>query len=168
MEVRFIRGATRRYRSVFRRADGVEVEFDGGGYNKVGGGELPHDLAHLIVEDELGLERGVWGVMAAGGMFGHAKVVAGRRKPHAGARGRAIVAESSEAVMQAEVIVRAVCDVAQTGDRGVLRRNVGERYRSASVTGEAVDRAIERLRQAAADWAALAAGEELVYTYRRS
>jgi hypothetical protein len=40
------------YRSVLYRSDGVKVELDGGGYNKVGGpaGRVPHDLAHFVVE----------------------------------------------------------------------------------------------------------------------
>jgi hypothetical protein len=58
---------------VLRRAHGVEVELDGGAYNGIGGpaGEVPHDIAHLVVEDELRLKLGVWGVLAAGGLFRH-------------------------------------------------------------------------------------------------
>src|SRR5688572_19111047 len=93
VRVEFVKGQTPRYRSVLHRADGVVVEFEGGSYNKVGGRHdaVPHDLAHLIVEDELGLAGGVWGVLAAGGLFRHAKVIAGRQAPHAAERGRAIV-----------------------------------------------------------------------------
>ncbi len=75
---RFFRGETRRYRSRLQRP----------------AGELPHDLAHLVVEDELGLRSGVWGVIVAGGMSGHAVVVAGRRKPQATRRGREIIARA--------------------------------------------------------------------------
>ena len=32
-------------------------------------GGLPHDLAHLVVENELALREGVWGVLVAGGML---------------------------------------------------------------------------------------------------
>ena len=83
LEIDFYKGATRRYRSVLHRADGVDIELDGGSYNKIGGaaGEVPHDIAHLVVEEELGLERGVWGVLAAGGLFRGASVVAGRQRP---------------------------------------------------------------------------------------
>jgi hypothetical protein len=37
LEIDFIKGSTRRYRSVLHRADGVEIELDGGSYNKIGG-----------------------------------------------------------------------------------------------------------------------------------
>jgi hypothetical protein len=44
---------------VLRRAHGVEVELDGGAYNGIGGpaGEVPHDIAHLVVEDEPARKR---------------------------------------------------------------------------------------------------------------
>ena len=106
------KGPTRRYRSVLHRADGVEVELDGGAYNRLGERELPHDIAHLIVEDELGLDRGVWGVLAAGGLFRGASVRAGRQKPHAARRGREVVAAAVEQLNQAEMLTRAVCDLA--------------------------------------------------------
>ena len=53
------KGPSRRYRSVLRRADGVEVELDGGAYNGIGGpaGEVPHVIAHLVVEDEPARKR---------------------------------------------------------------------------------------------------------------
>ena len=81
VEIEFFKPERRRYRSVLHRRDGLVIELDGGGYNKVGGParELPHDLAHFVVEDALELEAGLWGVLAAGGMFGHAKVITGRR-----------------------------------------------------------------------------------------
>ena len=78
-QIEFLKDDGRRYRALLHRPDGVDVAFDGGAYNRVGGpvGEVPHDIAHLIVEDELRLRSGVWGVLVAGGMFGHATVVAG-------------------------------------------------------------------------------------------
>ena len=36
--VDFIKGATNRYRSVLHRPDGVDVGFEGGSYNELGGG----------------------------------------------------------------------------------------------------------------------------------
>jgi hypothetical protein len=148
------------------RADGREVELEGGSYNRVGGpaGEVPHDLAHLIVEDEFGLTDGVWGVLAAGGMFGHARVVAGRRAPHATRRGREVVAESRDEVMRAEMLTRAVCDACAgdpSADPRAIRRALGKRWFSDAVTAAALERCRERLHEAGARWAALAPGEAL-------
>lgn len=171
MEVVFHKPAAgRRYRSSLRRADGLEVEFAGGSYNRVGGParELPHDLAHLIVEDELDLRQGVWGVLAAGGMFGHARVVSGRRAPHAARHGRAVIAEAGDRIMQAEILTRAVCDGVLAGpaiDPAALRRDVGERWWSDTVTPPALARARERLLDGAVRWAALAPEEPLRETW---
>ncbi|MDO8211642.1 hypothetical protein [Conexibacter sp. CPCC 206217] len=170
VRIEFVKGETRRYRSLLHRPDGVDVEFEGGSYNKVGGpaGELPHDLAHLIVEDELMLLHGVWGVLVAGGMFRLATVVAGRRAPHATRRGRALVADASERVRQAEVLVRAVCGVCAgeyPADPAALERGIGARWWSDTVTREALARACERLRAAGEQWARLAPGATLEGTW---
>lgn len=168
MRVEFFRGERLRfYRSLLHRPDGLLVEFQGGAYNKVGGPdrELPHDLAHLVVEQELGLRNGVWGVLEAGGMFRHTRVVAGRRAPHASRKGRRVIDEAGDEIMQAEVLVRLVCDVAagvQPPDLPRLRREVGERWWVDAVTRDALDRSRDRLRDGAAAWARLAPGEPLV------
>ena len=154
LDIEVFKGETRRYRSILHRADGVEVELDGGAYNRLGERELPHDIAHLIVEDELGLDRGVWGVLAAGGLFRGASVRAGRQKPHAARRGREIVAAATEQLNQAEMLVRVVCDAAGAGNVD-LRARTGERWWSETVTEAAVTRALDRLGRAAEDWAAV-------------
>src|ERR671916_3103834 len=100
LDVQVFKGPTRRYRSILRRADGVAVELEGGSYNRVGARELPHDIAHLIVEDELGLDCGLWGVLAAGGLFPNMAIESGRQKPHAARRGREVVAAATEQLNQ--------------------------------------------------------------------
>ena len=162
----FIKGESTRYRSVLYRPDGLVVEFDGGSYNKVGGRPeaVPHDFAHLVVEHELGLTAGVWGVLAAGGLFRHAKVIDGRQAPHAAERGRAIIAAAGERIMQAEVLTRAVCDVAR-GDLApgpdALRQAIGDRWSTDRLTAAVLDRCRTRLRRAAVEWARLAPGGSL-------
>jgi hypothetical protein len=165
LAIEFVKGSTRRYRSVLHRADGVEIELDGGSYNKIGGpaGEVPHDIAHLVVEDELGLEHGVWGILAAGGLFRGASVRAGRQRPHAARRGQEILRASVEQLNQAEVLTRAVCDLALAGsaDLARLRAATGRRWWSPTATDDALARAIRRLSAAGEQWAELAAGESL-------
>jgi len=162
------KGPTRRYRSVLHRADGVEVELDGGAYNRLGTRELPHDIAHLIVEDELGLDRGVWGVLAAGGLFRGASVRAGRQKPHAARRGREVVDASVEQLNQAEMLTRAVCDLAGAGtaDLRALRARTGERWWSETASEAALARAFGRLDAAAGAWARLEPGGMLRFAWR--
>ena len=170
LPVRFVRGESRRYRSVMLRADGLEVELEGGSYNRVGGpaGEVPHDIAHLIVEDEFGLTGGVWGVLAAGGMLGHARVVSGRRAPHATRRGREVVTGRRERVMQAEMLTRAVCDACAgilADDPRAIRTALGRRWWSDAVTEAAIERCRVRLQEAGERWAALRPGEALAVTW---
>jgi hypothetical protein len=169
LEIEFFKGTTRRYRSVLHRADGVEIELEGGSYNRVGGpaGEVPHDIAHLVVEDELGLERGVWGVLAAGGLFRGASVRAGRQRPHAARRGREILEASVEALNQAEILTRAVCDqaLAGTADLRALRAATGSRWWSDGATADALAAAIRRLHAAGERWAALGVGDPLRCTW---
>lgn len=169
--IEFLRDDGRRYRSLLHRPDGVEVALDGGSYNRVGGParEVPHDIAHLIVEDELRLRAGVWGVLVAGGMFGHARVVAGRRAPHATRRGREVIARAGDRIMQAEMLTRAVCDISAADgepDPAAVRRAVGERWWSDGVTRLALERAHTRLRDAAEQWAGLVPGEALTAVWR--
>jgi hypothetical protein len=164
--VDFIKGETSRYRSVLHRPDGVDVEFEGGSYNKLGGGHeaIPHDIAHLIVEDELALTGGVWGVLVAGGLFRHARVVGGRQAPHAAERGRAIIKVAGDRITQAEMITRLVCDVVR-GDvprhGAALRSATGDRWWTDRLTEDVLDRCRARLRALAADWAALPPGGTL-------
>lgn len=170
IRVELERGDTRRYRSLLHRPDGLVVAFEGGSYNKIGGGrDLPHDLAHLIVEDELDLRLGVWGVLAAGGMFRHAEVVEGRRAPHATRRGREVISAAGDRIMQAEVLVRAVCDaVAEAStDARAVRRAAGERWASDALTDAALERCSARLHAGSAAWGALAPGERLREAWRR-
>jgi hypothetical protein len=169
--VEFIKGETNRYRSVLQRPDGVHVEFEGGSYNKVGGrpGAVPHDIAHLIVEDELALTGGVWGVLVAGGLFRHARVIRGRQAPHAAERGRAIVEAAGDRITQAEILTRAVCDVARgelPPGHAELRRAIGDRWWTEGLTVDALDRCRTRLHAAATDWAALPAGGTLTGRWR--
>jgi hypothetical protein len=170
LRVDFFKGDRRFYRSLLHRSDGLQVEFQGGAYNKLGRGqEVPHDLAHLIVEEELGLRGGVWGVLAAGGMFAHARVVAGRRAPHAVRKGRQLIDEAGDEIMQAEILTRLVCDVAAgelPPDPPTLRRQIGERWWADSVTREALGRAEERLRAKAVAWSDLAPGDALTVDWR--
>jgi hypothetical protein len=164
--VEFHKGPTRRYRSVLHRPDGVQVLLDGGAYNRVGGpaGEVPHDIAHLVVEDELRLDRGVWGVLAAGGLFRGATIHAGRQRPHAARRADEIRKSAGEQLNQAEVLVRVVCDLAAAdaaADPRVLRARTGERWWADTIAPAPVERAIERLRAAGETWAGMRTEDRL-------
>jgi hypothetical protein len=155
---------------VLHRSDGLVIELDGGGYNKVGGEgrEVPHDLAHFVVEDGLGLEAGLWGVLTAGGMFGHAKVIAGRRPPHSARRAQAVVDAAGDRLTQAEMLTRFVCDLALDGadrDVGRLKAAAGERWWR-ETTPEQLSATCRALREKSVRWRDLRAGEALTVQWR--
>jgi hypothetical protein len=169
--IQFVKGAGQRYRSVLDRRDGVRVELDGGGYNQVGGParRVPHDLAHFIVEDELVLPAGLWGVLAAGGLFAHTTVVAGRQPPHAARRAQAVVDAASGRLAAAELLVRAVADLALAGrprDVRGLAVAVGERGGPVDVSPGTLEAACRRLQDAGVAWAALPPGGTLDVAWR--
>jgi hypothetical protein len=158
----------RRYRSLLRRADGVLVAFEGGSYNHIGGPhrDVPHDIAHLVVERALGLDRGVWGLLAAGGLFGAVTIEAGRQKPHATARGKALVKAAHAEVMDAELLTRAVCDwTLDPVAPAELRRGLGDSPAGARLTGAVLERCRAELADAAARWARLEPGAGVELTW---
>jgi hypothetical protein len=63
------------------------------------GRDLPHDLAHFVIESILGLQLGFWGLVAKGASF---KSVAGRRRTRPGRR---LISAHSEALSLAEYLV---------------------------------------------------------------
>ena len=165
--IEFFKPSGRRYRSVLHRHDGLVIELDGGGYNKVGGpaGELPHDLAHFVVEDALELESGLWGVLAAGGMFAHAKVTEGRRPPHAAKRAQAVVDAAGDRLSQAEMLTRFVCDLALDGaDRDLhrLKAAAGARWWRPDIGADDLQRACRALRETSVRWRDTPVGDALL------
>jgi hypothetical protein len=100
-----------RYYSVARRDDGVTVRIPG--YDRPEW--LPHDLAHVTVERELGLRGGFWARVAAGAMFPNMTVLSGRRPPHAEERSRALIRADGDALRQSELLAGAFHHLAQRG-----------------------------------------------------
>jgi hypothetical protein len=89
MEVQFHRIGERRYALKVLHKDRPPVEFGGPGYDPL----MPHDLLHFIVERELGMTRGIFGFIAAGGdargperAAGESRRQASRRRRHADRR----------------------------------------------------------------------------------
>ncbi|HSH59033.1 MAG TPA: hypothetical protein VK988_05200 [Acidimicrobiales bacterium] len=62
VEVAFVRRRGGRDRVYVTRADGTSTGWDFPSY----GDWLPHDLCHLVVEEELGLIDGFWGLVDRG------------------------------------------------------------------------------------------------------
>ena len=104
MEIIFTRSRDRWDQTIATRQDGVRVRIPVFGPLD----PIPHDLAHYVVERELGLQDGFWGRVAAGALFGGMSVVDGRQKPHARERSRSLIAVNPYAIGFAEVVVGTV------------------------------------------------------------
>src|SRR3712207_5427402 len=87
MEITFTKIGPRRYEVLARRDDDVVLRVTTPDRPQF----LPHDMAHYLVERELGFRRGFWGSVAAGAVFGGMQVVSGRRPPHAADRSKAVI-----------------------------------------------------------------------------
>jgi hypothetical protein len=168
----FHKGPRGRYHSLLHRVDGVSVRLEGGSYNRIRGevGRVPHDIAHLIVEDAFALGGGLWGTLAAGGIVQNAMFAGGRKPPDAQRRARAITDRASESLRQAEILVRAVADASLDGgtrDMHAFHARVGARWWSPSITAAALEEACADLREAAKRWDALEDGSVLRLTWPR-
>lgn len=91
----------RRYETLITRADGVTYHVKGVGHM----GVIPHDLAHFVVEQALGIRRGFWGSVADGAVFGSLTHVSGRRRPHAAQRSKEVWKANATALTEAELLV---------------------------------------------------------------
>ncbi len=69
MEIAFVRDGQRYFLEV-ERDDGALIRFRGPGKT-----HPPHDLVHYAVEYELDLDRGLWGEVAHGEVFGRVEFV---------------------------------------------------------------------------------------------
>lgn len=85
------------------------------GTTMASGRDIPHDLAQFVVERELGLDHGFWGVLARGGSF---KSVPGRRQTQPGRqiiRVHRVELEEAEALVNAQVAAWKAGRVTPTG-----------------------------------------------------
>lgn len=168
VEISFVRPLARgRYHAIALRDDGVTLRVNGGSYHRLHR-LLPHDLAHYIVERELRLPWGFWGVVAAGGLFPAATVVAGRQRPHAKQRATEVVKHAAAHLTQAEVMVSRIVAITASNresDWDHVRRTLPTRWTPETLDPGQVRRAAGGLREAANRWADAKPGERLAVTW---
>lgn len=100
-----------RYETRITRDDGVSYSLRGVGHNF----ELPHDLAHFVIERALQIDTGFWGSIADGAVFPTMRYEGGRRKPHANERSKAVMKANSRKLTAAEVLVSVFNDAIEQG-----------------------------------------------------
>jgi hypothetical protein len=170
MDVVVSRGAEHYYGIEIRRDDGVC--FDVGPIRVKG--SLPHDLAHLAIETALALDRGFWGSVAEGAVFGSMNHSAGRRKPHATPHSEQVLKANHFHVSEAERLVSIFNDA---GERELGPRSAELRTRLKSVesalrrerprhlTDTQIEAALTAWKDIRARWNSVAVGDKLEFRW---
>ncbi|GIG67841.1 hypothetical protein [Phytomonospora endophytica] len=162
MRIEFQPAARGGTRTVLHRADGVVLEM--GSHDRKW--RVPHDLAHAVTERELSLHSGLFGCVAAGAVFDTMSVVSGSPRHDAAARSERILKAHGHALSVAEALAGVVHEFAESGDpadpTAAAREAWGvvEQERFPYEDG-GVGRAVETLRELAADWALLLPGRSI-------
>ena len=166
MEITFTKTARRKYELLVRRDDGVVLKVPS--FDRPA--RLPHDIAHFVVEGELSLERGFWGLLAAGVILPNVSVASGRLGPRAGERSRALLKEAGQHPTEAEVLVSVLLGIAEEGvdeDWPEVSSRLDDAWqprrsqRGPMSHGE-VERVCRRLREIEVQWEVLPVGESMV------
>jgi len=162
MEITFTRVALRKYQVLARRDDGVVLAVPS--FDRPA--RLPHDIAHYVVESELRLGCGFWGLLAAGAIHPGVRVASGRSRPHAAERSRAVLKEAGQHPTEAEVLVSVMLGIAEEGvdedwpEVSSRLNNAWQPRRSqrGPISHGDVLRVCRRLREVGGQWEALAVG----------
>jgi hypothetical protein len=143
MQVTFKRTGERRYGVWIERPGAPDlVMHPAPGYDA----EIPHDLAHLIVERECAIAHGVFGQVAAGGTAGTFHRADGRPDRDLVRRGQRLLRQHERDMVASEQLAQAAMHVWR------------KRERPAAGT---LERACRRFDELAVRWRALGVGEAL-------
>ena len=171
MVITFTRGEQSTYTTTALRDDSVLLHVPGGDRKF----SLPHDVAHYIVERELGLNCGFWGRVARGAIYPGMKVLSGRQPPHAAERSRLVIREAPQQGVEAEVLVGVLLHImheslesTETAVRALLSREWRpSKPERRSPDMEEVRGACAALREAERQWQGLDVGQCLTVTWAR-
>jgi hypothetical protein len=172
MRVRFPRLPDhQRAYALVERDDGVCYRLYGG-TDPFPGPRLPHDIRHLIVERELGLDDGIWAGIAAGAVFPSMQYLSGRRPPHAAQRSAELIRNFAGPGRRAELIANLVEVVAALDNTAADQIRQLARTQLAALPDPEVDpaaiaAAATAMQVEASRWARLRVGEELSYAWPR-
>jgi hypothetical protein len=167
MELFFSKDSERTYSTTVKREDGVTLKIKGPDRPL----RIPHDLAHFVVENELKLKFGFWGKVAAGVVFPGMEVLAGRRKPHAADRAKAVQAQAGQQGIQAEVLVDVMIKIAENNlPMKAAQKLLKESWKPSksareTFTAEEITMASRRLKEAESQWMALPVGGTMKFDW---
>lgn len=155
MKVSFTRTGERRYK-VSVEGPGIEPSYmdPAPGYDP----RLPHDAAHFIVENELGIKGGVFGQLAAGGHANTFRTDTARKPKKAKKRGLALAKASREDALFSE---HAVFAAQSRWDKAPIQPE-------AKIPLEVIDRICARFDDFSEKWSKLPVGGSITLEWRVS
>lgn len=166
MQIVFVRERVRESTATIHRPDGIVVELPS--YSRKH--RVPHDLAHAVAERRLGLARGIYGTIAAGGMFANMRVVAGRPRHDAAQRSERILRANAGELGLTEILGGALHHAVESGRLPTAYRRVREAWESVNPGPCPYDR--DQLEDAASEldlltqaWGQLGFGQGLTFAW---
>ena len=155
MEVKFTRTGQRRYRVSIEGDDVVSSYMDPApGYDA----RLPHDMAHFIVENELGIKRGVFGQVAASGHVGTFTPIDDNKRRKFLRRGKQIAkANQKDALLSEQLVAIAYA---------LWQNKAAQMPPVAGITREDIMRVCREFEAASAVWSKLGVGESMTLVWR--
>ena len=180
MEVQFKLTGKRRYAITIFREGYPTIEMNPApGYDPI----MPHDLVHLIVEKEIGLRRGIFGQIAAGGNAGTFHIVpsanddkreAARLRRKTARRGEKLLRAGREEAAASERAVEVCLNEWLSRSADPSRKKLAIQLPTQSkpvtvdddlLTSEVLDRVCASLDKASRQWSSLEIGESLVVNW---
>jgi hypothetical protein len=144
VDITIVKADTGPHRAVVARPGGEAVQFAVYDYGPM----LPHDLVHYVVEDELGLDFGFWGLVCAGAKLGSVQAYGARDPRRVSHQDDPLVTAHVDDLLAAEGFVAAFSAFPGSASEPGLAPGLIERIRS-------------RITELNQRWQATAAGERL-------
>jgi hypothetical protein len=158
MIVTFTRTAERRYRvSVEGRGIASAYMEPAPGYDS----RLPHDMAHFVVENELGIAWGVFGQLAEGGNAGTFRPIGERPRARVAKRGKRLARVHHNDAMLSERLVGIACRIWNNGAPQAEPVATTE-----GVTADDMRRVCRAFDAVSAVWSKLGVGESMTLAWR--
>jgi hypothetical protein len=158
MLVTFTRTAERRYRVSVEGPDVVSSYMEpAAGYDS----RLPHDMAHFVVEDELGIAWGVFGQLAEGGNAGTFQPIGEPPRARVAKRGRRLVRVHRNDAMLSERLVGIACHIWNNGVPSAMPVATTE-----GVTADDMRRVCRAFDAVSTVWSKLGVGESMTLAWR--
>ena len=155
MKVTFTRTGERRYRVSVEGA-GIDSSWmePAPGYDR----RLPHDMAHFVVENEMGIIGGIFGQLAAGGHARTFNPTGTRQKRKVAKRGERIAAANRKDSMLSETLVYIACQSWNSGRPAVSEVE--------GVSPDDINRVCREFDRVSAIWSTLTIGESMTLDWR--